>query len=86
MSSKPELADPSNVFSLEGQLELAKAGVRARRAALPGMLSRRYAAALEKYARAERELARASVKWNKLRQLVRRLERELDRLDELDHE
>ncbi len=76
----------ANVFSLEEQMRLAREGVKVRGASRPAKLSRRYAAALEELAIAESKLSRAATRWQRARLAVRRLERELDKLDAADVE
>lgn len=79
MSAAEKSGGVADLVDLEAHMELARKGARTPKAA--AALSKRYADALDKYQRAERELARAAAKWNKLRLTVRRYELELDKLE-----
>lgn len=62
----------------EELLELTPRGAT-RSPAAQARLEKRYAKSLELFARAERDLARAANRWDNLRRMRNRLERELDR-------
>jgi hypothetical protein len=79
-SPRPIRATPSgrDPWTLEGQAELAAAGLKNKRRGVAA-LSDRYARALDELRRAEDKLARTLRKWEKARAKCRRLERELAR-------
>lgn len=87
MSGKPLVVRTiGDAFSLEAQAKLAADGMktRTRRTAA---LGQRYAKALDELLRAEDRMVRAQRRWDKVRARVRRLERQLAKLQlELDQE
>ena len=85
------LADPDDVrardpFSQEAQLEWLRAGVRSASGnPRADRLGRKLAGALDKLDASEIRLSRALREWDKRRAQVRRLHREIDKLERCKH-
>lgn len=72
---------------LEEQARAAALGLQPKARRSKGdKLGMRYSDALDELKAAEDRLQRASRRWDKARQVVRRLERELDKLQRIDQE
>lgn len=73
----------TNILSLEGQVELARSGLRpkSQRRSRSDKLGSQYADALAELEKAETKLSRALNRWNKARAKLRRLELALRRVE-----
>ena len=68
-------------FTVEDQMQLAAAGIKAKKTRKLRELEQRYPKTLDELKRMESQLSRTFNRWNQLRGAVRRMELALDKLD-----